>query len=89
MKDQSELKDMRKTIRLTEEQYQTLCKRGKEAKMSWSSYMLAKAIHGNGITPEFMVKFQNLISFAASHSCDPDAAEYIRKEADKLWSSLN
>ena len=89
MKDRNEVKDLKKNFRITSEQYEILCKRGREAGMSWSSYMLTRAIHGNGITPEFMVKFQNLMSFAASHTCDPDAAEYIRKEADKLWSLLN
>ena len=89
MRDKNEVKDLRKTIRLTEEQYQTLCEKGKEAKMSWSSYMLTKAIHGNGITPEFMVKFQSLISFAASCAYDRYDAEQILKEADKLWSLLN
>lgn len=76
---------------MTEEQYQAIQKMVDEKEMSMGSYIVNSAIHSQkSVTPEIMVKIQNLVNTACAviEESAPDKAEKMEKEAKKLWSLL-
>lgn len=91
MRKESEKKTKVTSLRMTEEQYQTIQKMADEKEMSMGSYIVNSAMHSQkSVTPEIMVKIQNLVNAACGviEKSAPDKAEKMETEAKKLWSLL-
>ncbi len=88
----SELKDEIKSIRMSHEQAEQIKKNAKKQKMSFSNYMVTKAVsEENGLTPEIMVEFQNIVNTACVtiQQYEPNKLESFRKKANSLWKKLS
>ena len=86
-----EIKDKTASFRLTTNNYEIIKKKADEAKMSMSDYFLKSALKDNSrITPEVMVKLQNVANDATSavQEYAPDKAEETQKGVDALWQIL-
>ena len=56
-------------------------KKSKEKNLTFSSYMVDCAVHGNNsITPQMAVRMQELVNMVLEIADSIDSTEYIRKE---------
>ncbi len=86
-----EIKDKTASFRLTTNEYNIIRKKADEAKMSMSDYFLKSALKDNSrITPEVMVKLQNVANDATSavQEYAPEKADGIQKGFDDIWQIL-
>ncbi|MBE6877132.1 MAG: hypothetical protein E7496_10535 [Ruminococcus sp.] len=90
MRSQTEQKHRVTSIRTTEDQYQRIKKQADEKKMTVSNYLATVGEHGNGLTPEVMVRLQNIVSEAnaAVQEYAPERNQKMQKEVNQLWSLL-
>lgn len=92
LRAESERKGKVTSIRLTEEQHERVQKKAQEKGMTVSNYIITTAVNGgNAITPEMLVKMQNLANMAcdAVKGFAPDKAESIQKGMnDIIWQKL-
>ena len=81
MRDASEKKSIVKSIKLSPLQAETIQKKADEKNMSFSSYMVDCAEHGQqGLTPLIAVKVQEIINMAYEIVDSIDERDYKRKE---------
>ena len=89
-KNQKSQKDTT-SIRLNDEQKRILDEKAKERGVSRSTYIRDRALHGDeGLTPETMVRIQNLVNeaFEAIRYADVDKAISMEMEVNELWTLL-
>lgn len=88
---ESERKGKVTSIRLTEDQHRRVQVQAKAKGMTVSSYIITTAVNGgNAITPEMLVKMQNVANMAcaAVEEFAPDKVESIQKGMNKIWQKL-
>ncbi len=88
---ESEKKGKVTSIRLTEEQHRRVQEQAKAKGMTVSSYIITTAVNGgNTITPEMLVKMQNVANMAcaAVEEIAPDKVESIQKGMNEIWQKL-
>lgn len=79
------------SVRLNDEEKRFLDEKAKEKGMSRSAYIREKALHGeDGLTPEMMIRMQNLVNeaFETIKYADMDKALFMEQEVNELWKSL-
>ena len=81
MRSEKEKKSITKSIKLSPSQVQQIEEKAKEKNLTFSSYMVDSAVHGNNsITPQMAVRMQELVNMVLEIADSIDSAEYIRKE---------
>lgn len=88
---ESEKKGKVTSIRLTEEQHRSVQEQAKAKGMTVSSYIITTAVNGgNAITPEMLVKMQNVANMActAVEEFAPDKVESIQKGMNEIRQNL-
>lgn len=88
---ESEKKGKVTSIRLTEEQHRRVQEQAKAKGMTVSSYIITTAVNGgNAITPEMLVKMQNVANMAceAVEEFAPDKVKSIQKGMNEIWQKL-
>lgn len=90
MRDETEKKTKSTTLRMTENQYAFIEKKAKEQGMSFGSYIVNKAIHGDNLSPELVVRIQDVmnIAYRIIQDSEPETAKYLRGEMTAIWSKL-
>ncbi|MDE5770564.1 MAG: hypothetical protein K2I06_02885 [Ruminococcus sp.] len=90
MRKDSEKKTKLTSIRMTEEQYNTIKAMADQKQMKTGEYLVDSAIHGHSLTPEAMILIQEIVNKAyrtlAAYS--PFDAENLQDEVDKIWTLL-
>ena len=88
---ESEKKGKVTSIRLTEDQHKRVQEQAKAKGMTVSSYIITTAVNGgNAITPELLVKLQNITNEACSvmEEYDPDRVTAMQKAVNNIWQEL-
>ena len=81
MKSESEKKSVVKSIKLSPSQLQQIEEKANEKNMTFSSYMVDCALHNNqGITPQIVVRYQELVNMVQEIADNINRNDYIRKE---------
>lgn len=81
MRSEREKKSITKSIKLSPLQVQQIEEKAKEKNLTFSSYMVDCAVHGNNsITPQMAVRMQELVNMVLEIADSIDSTEYIRKE---------
>lgn len=91
MKKESE-KKVPTAIRLSPNERRIVEEKAKTMEMSVTGYIRHMAVHGDeNITPNVMVKIQNLVNHAhdVAKQINPDEALSLEEEANEIWSLLN
>lgn len=91
LRSESERKGKVTSIRLTEEQHERVQKKAKGKGMTVSNYIITTAVNGgNAITPEMLVKMQNVANMActAVEEFAPDKVDSIQKGMNEIWQKL-
>ncbi|MBO5382881.1 MAG: hypothetical protein IKL31_08890 [Ruminococcus sp.] len=87
----SELKDKVTSIRLTEEQHNTV-KANAEAKgMTVSNYIITSVVNGgNELTPQTLIKLQDLTNKVCATVIEysPESVDAIQKGMNEIWQEL-
>lgn len=90
MKAEKEKKNITKSVKLSQNQYDIIMQKATEKHMNFSEYMVDSAIHGNNsFTPQIAVKIQSIantaLDLAERISCDDYAAkEKLCQQTDEL-----
>lgn len=88
---ESEKKGKVTSVRLTEEQHKRVQEQAKAKGMTVSSYIITTAVNGgNTITPEMLVKMQNIVNMAceAVEEFAPNKVDSIQKGMNEIWQKL-
>lgn len=88
---ESERKGKVTSIRLTEEQYMRVKEQAKAKGMTVSNYIITTAVNGgNNITPEMLVKMQNVANMActAVEEFAPEKVKSIQEGMNEIWQKL-
>ncbi len=88
LRAESERKGKVTSICLTEEQHELVRKKALEKGMTVSSYIITTAVNGgNAVTPELLVRLQNITNEACSviEKYVPDRVKSIQQEMNELW----
>lgn len=81
MRSKEEKKSITKSIKLSPLQVQQIEEKAKEKNLTFSSYMVDCAVHGNNsITPQMAVQMQELVNMVLEIVDSIDSTEYIQKE---------
>lgn len=91
LRAESERKGKVTSIRLTEEQHELVQKKALEKGMTVSSYIITTAVNGgNAITPELLVKLQNITNEACSvmEEFAPDKFTAMQEKVNEIWQKL-
>lgn len=90
LRAESERKGKVTSIRLTEEQHERVQKKAKEKGMTVSNYIITKSVNGNAVTPELLVKLQNIANEACSvmEKYEPDRVTAMQQEVNEIWQEL-
>ena len=81
MRSKEEKKSITKSIKLSPLQVQQIEEKAKEKNLTFSSYMVDCAVHGNNsITPQMAVRMQELVNMVLEIAESIDSAEYIRND---------
>ena len=81
MRSEREKKSITKSIKLSPLQVQQIEEKAKEKNLTFISYMVDRAVHGNNsITPQMAVRMQELVNMVLEIADSIDSTEYIRKE---------
>ena len=81
MRSEREKKSITKSIKFSPLQVQQIEEKAKEKNLTFSSYMVDCAVHGNNsITPQMTVRMQELVNMVMEIADSIDSTEYIRKE---------
>lgn len=98
MRSKEEKKSITKSIKLSPLQVQQIEEKAKKKNLTFSSYMVDCAVHGNNsITPQMAVRMQELVNMVLEIADSIDSTEYIRKEElrqkaydlDSLFTSVS
>ncbi len=88
---ESEKKGKVTSIRLTEYQHRKVQEQAKAKGMTVSNYIITTAVNGgNAVTPEFIVKLQNITNEACSvmEESAPDSVTAMQEEVNEIWQKL-
>lgn len=90
LRAESERKEKVTSIRLTEEQHERVKKKAQAKGMTISNYIITTAVSGNSVTPELLVKLQNIANEVCSvmKKCAPDRVKSLQQEVNELWQKL-
>ncbi len=91
MKSPEEKKTRRVPTRMTQAQYDAICRKAKDRNMSVSAFVVEAAAHSdNKIKIPQLIRIQNLANLAADacEESDPQTAAEIQREVNAIWSSL-
>ncbi len=91
LRAESERKGKVTSVRLTEEQHELVQKKAQEKGMTVSRYIITTAVNGgNAITPELLVKLQNITNEACSvmEEHEPDRVPAMQKAVNEIWQKL-
>lgn len=91
LRAESERKGKVTSIRLTEEQHKKVQEQAKAKGMTVSSYIITTAVNGgNTITPEMLVKMQNVADMAceAVEEFAPEKVKSIQEGMNEIWQKL-
>lgn len=90
LRAESERKGKVTSIRLTEEQHERVQKKALEKGMTVSNYIITKSVNGNVVTPELLVKLQNIANEACSvmEKYEPDRVTAMQQEVNEIWQEL-
>lgn len=89
MRAEYDKKNKKTSITMTDEDFSIIERKAKLKGMKISPYMVDCALHHDeAITPEVRAKMQTIMNYAIAfvRQYDLTAAEYIHKEAIKIWS---
>ena len=88
MKNEKEKKNITKSIKVSQNQYDIIMQKAAEKNMNFSEYVVDCAVHGNqGITPQIAVKVQEIANTVTDLAERLDYSEYTTK--DKLLSQAD
>lgn len=90
-KRKSELKGKVTSIRLSQEQHESVKTKAEAKGMSLSNYIITSAVNGgNNISPDLLVKIQNLTNTACTiaEKYSPEAVDSLQKGANEIWHAL-
>lgn len=88
---ESERKCKVTSIRLTDEQHKRVQKKAQARGMTVSNYIITIVANGdNSVTPELLVKFQNIANEACSavEKYEPNRVTAMQQEVNDLWQKL-
>lgn len=91
MRDESEKKTRSTTLlRMTKEQYVLIQKKAEAKGMSVGSYIVNKAVHEENLSPELVVRIQDILNIAYRiiQDSEPETARFLRGEMTAIWSEL-
>ena len=90
LRAESERKGKVTSIRLTEEQHERVQKKAQAKGMTISNYIITTAVNGNSVTPELLVKLQDIANEACSvmEKYEPDRVTAMQQEVNGLWQKL-
>ena len=92
MRSESDKKNFKTSVKMTQRDHDLLEQRAKECGMKIGPYIVNTAIKSDkSVTPETVAKLQNIVNCAceAVKETSPKKAKDIQKEVNELWSSLN
>lgn len=90
-RSESEKKGKVTSIRLNESQHRKVKEQAKAKGMTVSNYIITAAVNGGStVTPEMLVKMQNLANVAcdAVKESAPEKVDLIQKEMNAIWQEL-
>ena len=90
MKDNKNIRNTLKCIKMSEEEEKIIQENDKNAKLSFSSYCIARALPEKALTPEVIIRMQNMLNIVSRkiEKYEPDTAKFLRGEMEDLWSYL-
>lgn len=91
MRSIDELKTKPVTTKMSPSQYEMIKKYADEEGMSVSLYMVTRSLQKDGLTPELLIKIQNIVSIASRiiQENEPVTMEYLRKGMREIWAFLS
>ena len=92
MRSEKEKKSITKSIKLSPLQVQQIEEKAKEKNLTFSSYMVDCAVHGNNsITPQMAVQMQELVNMVLEIADSIDSTELRQKayDLDDLFTSVS
>ena len=88
MKNEKEKKNITKSVKLSQNQYDIIMQKATEKHMNFSEYMIDCAVHGNNsLTPQIAVKVQSIANTALDLAERLSYDDYAAKE--KLYQQTN
>lgn len=90
LRAESECKEKVTSIRLTQGQHERVKKKAHEKGMTISNYIITTAVNGNSVTPELLVKLQDIANEACSvmEKYEPDRIAAMQQEVNRIWQKL-
>ena len=62
MKNKNEKKNIVKSIKLSQNQYDIIMQKAKDRNMNFSEYMVDRAVHGDSLSPQIAVRVQAIMN---------------------------
>lgn len=90
-RSESEKKGEVTSIRLNKSQHERIKEQAKAKGMTVSNYIITAAVNGGStVTPEMLVKMQNLANVAcdAVKESAPEKVDLMQKEMNAIWQEL-
>lgn len=82
MKNEKEKKNITKSVKVSQNQYDIIMQRSAEKNMNFSEYMVDSAVHGqNCLTPQIAVKIQEIANAVIELTDRLPYSEYTTKES--------
>ena len=87
MKNKNEKKNIVKSIKLSQNQYDMIMQKAKDRNMNFSEYMVDRAVHGDSLSPQIAVRVQTIMNLTEdiadkienTHYCE---SEKLREQVD-------
>lgn len=90
MRSEKEKKSITKSIKLSPLQVQQIEEKAKEKNLTFSSYMVDCAVHGNNsITPQMAVRMQELVNMVLEIADSIDKLRQKAHDLDGLFTSVS
>ncbi len=89
MRAESDKKNKKSSITMTESDYEIIAAKARERGMGVSPYMVNCALHSEeGVTPEKKARMQTIVNNLCMRAEDiaPEMVNRIRKECEDIWS---
>lgn len=90
LRAESERKEKVTSIRLSAEQHDRIKQKAQEKGMTISNYIITTAVNGNSVTPELLVKLQDIANIAcdAIKECAPKDVSKLQNEVNEVRQEL-
>ena len=89
MRAENEKRNVVKSLKMTKQQEELIMKKAKEQNMSFSSYVLSRAIHDNSeLTPEIVSIIQEIVNQIQNCSNDLKIRQNTERQMKRLWEIL-